>query len=134
MTDTSRRRVLNNAFQVLKPPCLQRVRCFAVVAAVFFIRGILNDPSMTRRCNFSSSLPCSMRTTPWCVASHHAPCTRAPSCEPSCMYRYTRTAASGEETQTGHVSICIVQYRETSIQPHVLNTEHMKAPGMQDDT
>jgi hypothetical protein len=24
MTDTSRRRVLNNAFQVLKPPCLQR--------------------------------------------------------------------------------------------------------------
>ena len=50
------------------------------------------------------------------------------------LYRYTHTAASGEETQTGHVSICIVQYRETSIQPHVLNTEHMKAPSMQADT
>ena len=50
------------------------------------------------------------------------------------LYRYTRTAASGEGTQTGHVSICIVQYRETSIQPHVLNTEHMKPPGMQADT
>ena len=49
MTDTSRRRVLNNAFQVLKPPCLQRVRCFAVVAAVFFIRGILNDPWLLGR-------------------------------------------------------------------------------------
>jgi hypothetical protein len=45
------------------------------------------------------------------------------------LYRYTRTAASGEGTQTSHVSMCIVQYRETSIQPHVLNTEHMKAPG-----
>jgi len=50
------------------------------------------------------------------------------------LYRYTHTAASGEGTQTGHVSICIVQYRETSIQPHVLNTEHMKAPSMQADT
>ena len=50
------------------------------------------------------------------------------------LYRYTRTAASGEGTQTSHVSMCIVQYRETSIQPHVLNTEHMKAPGMQADT
>ena len=47
---------------------------------------------------------------------------------------YTCKAASGEGTQTGHVSICIVQYRETSIQPHVLNTEHMKAPSMQADT
>ena len=47
---------------------------------------------------------------------------------------HTHTAASGEGTQTGHVSICIVQYRETSIQPHVLNTEHMKAPSMQADT
>jgi len=42
MRDT-RRCELNNAFQALKPPCLQRVRCFAVVAAVFIIRGILND-------------------------------------------------------------------------------------------
>ena len=50
------------------------------------------------------------------------------------LYRYTRTAASGEGTPTSHVSMCIVQYRETSIQPHVLNTEHMKAPGMQADT
>ena len=49
MSDTSRRCVLNNAFQVLKPPCLQRVRCFAVVAAVFFIRGILNDPWLLGR-------------------------------------------------------------------------------------
>ena len=49
MRDTSRRCVLNNAFQVLKPPCLQRVRCFAVVAAVFFIRGILNDPWLLGR-------------------------------------------------------------------------------------
>lgn len=35
---------MNNAFQVLEPPCLHCVRCFAVVAAVFFIRGNLNDP------------------------------------------------------------------------------------------
>ena len=49
MSDTSRRCVLNHAFQVLKPPCLQRVRCFVVVAAVFFIRGILNDPWLLGR-------------------------------------------------------------------------------------
>ena len=31
-------------FQVLKPSCLHRARCFAVVAAaVFIIRGILKD-------------------------------------------------------------------------------------------
>ena len=239
MTDTSRRRVLNNAFQVLKPPCLQRVRCFAVVAAVFFIRGILNDPWLLGRpwrqeswgpiavatnwCQWERALGLGLwglglglrglgngllgglgrlrrgvltaafapkalasgKLWQQCAGSHRIAASAAPlalavgsgqvllghlpgeqpkvealvvlpfrfpfinTCSfmyqggggdshqwaARCfLYRYTRTAASGEGTQTSHVSMCIVQYRETSIQPHVLNTEHMKAPGMQADT
>ena len=43
MRDT-RRCALNDVFQVLKPSCLHRARCFAVVAAaVFIIRGILEE-------------------------------------------------------------------------------------------